>query len=352
MDATTVAIDLAKDVFELAFADAHGRIIERKRLSRGAFSRCLVNRPALRVIMEACGSAHHWARVFQAQGHQVRLLPARDVKPYVHGNKTDRADAAGILEADRCGQIASVAIKTPEQQGVQAQHRVRERLKAQRTSLLNLLRGVLREFGIVIPLGAAKVKPAVRDALEDGDNALPMSLRETLSALLDQIDALGSMMADIERQLDAFASRDVDSRRHQQAPGVGVLTATAISASAGDLHRFASGRHFAAWLGLTPREHSSGRKRVLGSITKRGDPYLRTLLIHGARSALCAALLRRKRGQALDRFQAWALKVAERRGHNRAAVALANKLARRLWAMTRDGKPFDGDHVSVAPIAH
>lgn len=128
-----------------------------------------------------------------------------------------------------------------------------------------------------------------------------------------------------------------------------MLTATAISASAGDLHRFASGRHFAAWLGLTPREHSSGRKRQLGSITKRGDPYLRTLLIHGARSVLVAALLRRKRGQTLDRFQVWALEVAERRGHNRAAVALAGKLARRLWAMTRDGKPFDGDHASIAP---
>ena len=134
MDATTVAIDLAKDVFELAFADAHGRIVERKRLSRSAFSRCLVNRPSLRVVMEACGSAHHWARVFQAHGHTVRLMPARDVRPYVRGNKTDRADAAGILEADRCGQIASVTFKTPEQQVVQAQHRVRERLKAQRTT--------------------------------------------------------------------------------------------------------------------------------------------------------------------------------------------------------------------------
>jgi transposase len=299
--------------------------------------------------MEACGSAHHWARVLQAQGHQVRLLPARDVRPYVRGNKTDRADAAGLLEADRCGQIATVAIKTSEQQGVQAQHRVRERLKTQRTALLNLLRGVLREFGIAIPIGAMKVRPAVRDALEDGDNALPMALRETLAGLLDGIDALEAMMARIERRLTAFARHDVDSHRHQQAPGVGVLTATAISASAGDLHRFATGRHFAAWLGLTPREHSSGRSRKIGSITKRGDPYLRTLLIHGARSVLCAALSRRKRRQPLDRFQSWALAVAERRGHNKAAVALANKLARRLWAMTRDGKPYDGDHISVAP---
>ena len=349
MHATTVAIDLAKDVFELAFADSQGRIIERKRLSRSAFSHCLMNRPPLRVVMEACGSAHHWARLFQMQGHQVRLLPAHDVRPYVHGNKTDRADAAGILEADRCGQIASVAVKTPEQQGVQAQHRVRERLKAQRTALLNLLRGVLREFGVVIPLGAAKVKPLVREALEDGENALPMTLRDTLSDLLHHIDVLTGMMLEIERRLDDFARRDSDSRRHQQAPGIGVLTATAISAGAGDLHRFASGRHFAAWLGLTPREHSSGRSRKLGSITKRGDPYLRTLLIHGARSALNAALMRRKRGQALDRFQTWALEVAERRGHNKAAVALANKLARRLWAMARDGASFNGDHVSVAP---
>lgn len=349
MHATTVAIDLAKDVFELAFADAQGRIVERKRLSRSAFSRCLLNRPPLRVVMEACGSAHHWARAFIAQGHAVRLLPARDVRPYVRGNKTDRADAAGLLEAGRCGQIASVAIKTPEQQGVQAQHRVRETLKAQRVALLNTLRGVLREFGIVIPIGAAHVKPAVRDALEDGDNALPMALRETLHALLAQLDTLAAMMQTIERQLAQFAKHDAASRRHQQAPGVGVLTATALAASAGDLLRFASGRHFAAWLGLTPREHSSGRNRKLGSITKRGDPYLRTLLIHGARSVLITAMTQRKRGQALDRFHAWALTVAERRGHNKAAVALANKLARRLWAMTRDGKPFDGDHLSAAP---
>lgn len=351
MHATTVAIDLAKDVFELAFADSQGRIVERKRLSRAAFSHCLQNRPPLRVVMEACGSAHHWARVFQAQGHQVRLLPARDVRPYVRGNKTDRADAAGLLEADRCGQIASVAIKTPEQQGVQAQHRVRERMKAQRTSLLNLLRGVLREFGIAIPLGAAKVRPAVHEALEDGDNALTMPLRDTLSNLLEQIAALETAMLLIEQRLAAFARQDRDSRRHQQAPGVGLLTATALSASAGDLHRFASGRHFAAWLGLTPKEFSSGKSRKLGSITKRGDPYLRTLLIHGARAVLVSALTQHKHGRALNRFHAWALEVAARRGHNKAAVAVANKLARRLWAMTRDGTAFDGDHISAAPAA-
>jgi transposase len=232
---------------------------------------------------------------------------------------------------------------------VQAQHRIREALKSQRTALSNLLRGVLREYGIVIPQGAAKVAPAVRDALEDAENDLPMALRESMNDLLQQREVLKTMMVRIERSLAAFGRRDAASRRHQQAPGVGVLTATAISASAGDLHRFASGRHFAAWLGLTPREYSSGRSRRLGSITKRGDPYLRTLLIHGARSVLTAANTRRARGQPLDRFHAWALAVAERRGANKAAVALANKLARRLWAMTRDGTSFDGDHVSAAP---
>jgi transposase len=197
---------------------------------------------------------------------------------------------------------------------------------------------------------ASRVRPAVHDALEDGDNALPMALRETLSTLLDQIAALEAMMAQIEHRLAAFARHDRDSRRHQQAPGVGLLTATALSASAGDLLRFASGRHFAAWLGLTPKEFSSGKTRKLGAITKRGDPYLRTLLIHGARAVLVSALAQHKRGRALDRFHAWALEVAHRRGHNKAAVAVANKLARRLWAMTRDGKPFDGDHLSAAPV--
>ena len=161
MHATTVAIDLAKDVFELAYADADHRIVARKRLSRRAFARVLDNQGPLRVVMEACGSAHYWARRFASQGHTLRLLPARDVRPYVRRNKTDRTDAAGLLEADRCAQIDAVPIKSPEQQGVQALHRIREQWKAQRTATINLMRGVLREFGVVIPLGAAKVRPAV-----------------------------------------------------------------------------------------------------------------------------------------------------------------------------------------------
>lgn len=350
MDATTVAIDLAKDVFELAFAERAGRIAGRKRLSRRAFATCLVNRPPLEVVMEACGSAHYWARRFQAQGHTVRLLPARDVRPYVRGNKTDRTDAAGLIEAARCGQIDDVPVKSPRQQGLQAQHRVREQLKAQRTATINLVRGVLREFGVAIPNGAAKVAPAVRAALQDGDNDLPMALRATLAEQLERIMSLQADMAVIERRLEQEAAQDVAVQRYLTVPGVGLMTATALRAGAGDLARFRSGRHLAAWIGLVPREHSSGHQRRLGTITKRGDAYLRTLLIHGGRAVLRSALMRQRTGRPLDPLQAWALAVQQRQGHNKAAVALANKLARRLWAIDHHGAAFNPRHVSLQPL--
>lgn len=349
MHATTVAIDLAKDVFELAFADGGGRILERKRLSRRAFARALENRPPLAVVMEACGSAHYWARRFQAQGHSVRLLPARDVKPYVRRNKTDRADAAGLVEAARCAQIDEVPVKTPRQQGLQALHRVREQLKAQRTATINLVRGLLREYGVAIPNGAAKVAPAVREALEDGEIDVPMALRATLAEQLERIAGLRVDMAAIEKRLEEEAQADVAVQRYQTVPGVGLLTATALRAGAGDLARFRSGRHLAAWLGLVPREHSSGQHRRLGKITKRGDGYVRTLLIHGGRSVLRSALMRRRAGRDLDGLQAWALDLQQRQGHNKAAVAVANKLARRLWAIDHHGTAFDPRHVSRKP---
>ena len=349
MHATTVAIDLAKDVFELAFADEAGRIVERKRLSRRAFARALHNRSSLAVIMEACGSAHYWARRLQAQGHGVRLLPARDVRPYVRRNKTDRADAAGLLEAARCGQIDAVPVKSPRQQGWQALHRVREQLKAQRTATINLVRGVLREYGVALPAGANRLAPGVMAALEDGDNELPMPLRATLADLLARIASLKQGVDAIEAQLASEAEHDVAVQRYQSVPGVGLLTATALRAGAGELSRFRSGRHLAAWLGLVPREHSSGHQRRLGSITKRGDAYLRTLLIHGGRAVLRSALMRRRAGGELEPLQAWALEVQQRQGHNKAAVALANKLARRLWAIDHHGAAFDPRHVSRRP---
>jgi transposase len=345
--AVRVGIDLAKDVFELAFANDSGRIIERKRLGRKAFDACLDNRPPLRVVMEACSSAHHWARRFQRAGHTVVLLPAHDVRPYVRRNKTDRADAAGLLEADRCADIKPVPIKSPDQQGVQGLHRIREHLKAQRTASINLIRGLLREFGIALPCGADKVRPGTLAALEDGDNDLPMGLRHGLHRVLEQIAAVEADMRRIESELDAFARRDARSQRLQAAGGIGLITATALSASVGDFARFPSGRHLACALGLTPKEHSSGHKRRLGRITKRGDTYLRMLLVHGARSALNAARGARQRGQDLDRTQTWVLQLADRVGHNKAAVALANKTVRRLWAAEHHGQAFDPNHRST-----
>lgn len=344
--AVTLAVDLAKDVFELAFADAAGRIVERRRLKRGPFAQCLVNRAPLSIVMEACGSAHAWARHFMRLGHTVKLLPAQHVRPYVRRNKTDRADAAGLLEAARCGDIRPVPVKTTGQQGTQGLHRIREHHKAERTAAINLVRGLLREFGAAIPAGADKIRPAVLAALEDGDNDLPMPLRHALAGLLQRIASCEEAMAAIEKQLADIARDDTRCQRLMAANGVGLITATAMSAGIGDFARFPSGRYFASALGLTPREHSSGGSRKLGRISKRGDVYLRTLLIHGARSALISACMARKRGQTLDRTQQWALALAERKGHNKAVVALANKTARRLWAAEHHGVGFDPDHLS------
>jgi transposase len=347
--AATVAVDLAKDVFQLAFAAAPGQRVRHQRLSRTAFADAFDNVPPRRIVMEACGSAHHWARHFQRLGHSVTLLPALAVRPYVRGNKTDRTDAAGLLEAARCGDIRPVPVKTCEQQGIQGLHRVREFHKAHRTAAINLLRGLLREFGIVIPWGSAKVRPAVLAALEDAENDLPMALRATIRSVLDTIaDAECAMMASAQ-QLAEFAQRDLRSQRLQVAGGVGLITATALSASVGEWDRFRSGRHFASYLGLTPREYSSGKTRHLGRVTKRGDVYLRMLLIHGARAVLRSAKLAQKKQQPLDRTRNWALALAERVGHNKAAVALANKTARRLWAAEHHRRSFDPDHVSVQP---
>ena len=225
--AVMLAVDLAKEVFELAFADAAGRIVERKRLKREPFGTCLQNCAPLRIVMEACGSAHAWARRFARFGHDVTLLPAQHVRPYVRRNKTDRADAAGLLEAARCGELRPVPVKTPEQQGTQGLHRIREHHKAQRTAAINTVRGLLREFGLAIPAGADKVRPAVLAALEDGDNDIPMALRHALGTLLEQIVACQEAMNAIEKQLAEIARRDTRSLRFRACLGAQVRAAWA-----------------------------------------------------------------------------------------------------------------------------
>jgi transposase len=340
MNATTVGVDLAKNVFEIALADERGHIVERRRLNRARFDRFFANRPAYRIVMEACGSAHHHARRLGSQGHQVVLLPAQYARAYVRRNKTDAADAAALIEAARCPDIRPVPIKSVDQQALQQLHRLRSQWMATRTRRLNFLRGCLREFGISVPVGAPRTIAAVRDALARSDVPVPVLLHASLLELLAEIDSLEQRCKHVDRELARLNAHDPVVQRLLQIPGVGALTATALRASVVDVQRFPSGRHFASWLGLTSREHSSGERRRLGRISKQGDPYLRTLLIHGARAVLLAARSAQRRDRALDRLRTWALALQERRGHNKAAVALANKLARIVWATWRHERDY------------
>jgi transposase len=343
MHATTVGVDLAKNRFELAIREGDGRPLRRERLSRQRFARFFGNFPSSLIVMEACGSAHFWARSLQAQGHEVWLLPAQYVRAYVRRSKTDAADAAALLEAARCPDLHAVPVKTVEQQQVQQLHRVREQLKSTRARRINLLRGMLREFGIAVPVGLARGRTAVREALEVADNGLPDLLRPMIAESLQEITGLTERIARIEATLAALSRTDPVVQRLLELPGVGLLGATALRAAIGDIQRFPSGRHLASWLGLTAREHSSAEIRRLGRISKQGDTYLRTLLVHGARSALCAAAKAHADGRPLDRLRTWALATEQRRGRNKATVALANKLARIVWATWRYQRPFAGD---------
>jgi transposase len=253
------------------------------------------------------------------------------VRPYVHGNKTDRTDAKGLLEAFRNDEVRPVPVKSETQQGLAALHRLRSTWLATRTARLNTVRGLLREFGVTMPVGARRVVPHVRALLEDAGAGIAEVLRPVLADVLKEIGDLEMRVRAVERQLETTAAASLVVSRLRSAPGIGLLTATALLATVGDVQRFPSARHFASYLGLTPREHSSGARRHLGAISKRGDVYLRMLLIHGARAVLWHA--KRRTAQPLDRLRTWALQLERLRGHNKAAVALANKLARIAWAV-------------------
>ena len=350
MNPRTIAIDLAKEVFELAIAEDGVRIRARHRLSRTEFIAFMAQQPVGAVIMEACGTAHFWARRFRDQGHRVRLLPAQYVRPYRRRNKTDRADAEALIEAARCAGIQPVPIKSVDQQQLQHLHRLREQWKATRVARINGLRGILREQGVNLPTGAACALKRAPEALEQ--EAIPAPLRLALRAVLDEIAVLELRIRAVERQLLELTRGDEAVHRLRQVPGIGLLTSTALVAAAGSPQHFKSGRHLAAWLGITPRESSSGNRRQLGRITKRGDVYLRMLLIHGARSVLARAKsVARMAAPALSGLQRWALSLEQRIGHNKATVALANKLARIAWAVWRHARDFQPNHARSPTLA-
>jgi transposase len=343
MDATTVAVDLAKDVFQVAIANRAGRIVDRQRLTRRQFERFIDTLVAdTEVIMESCGTSHYWGRRMHARGLRVRLLPVQYVRPYVRRNKTDRADTDALLEAARCGEIRPVPVKTVEQQTLQAIHRVRTQWQTARVARINAMRALLAEQGHAIPVGARTVLRRVTAILEDPDAAVPEVLRQTLALVVDEVHRLEERIAGVDRQLARLASAHPVAARLQTIPGVGVLTATALVGAVGHIHAFRRGREFASWLGLTPRESSTGARRRLGRISKRGDVHLRCLLVHGSRAVLRVASQRAARApDRLTRLEQWAVSIAAHRGRHKAAVAVANKLARIVWAVWHTEVVFD-----------
>ena len=327
MVAMTVGIDLAKSVFQVHGVDSSGRTVVRCRLSRGRLLDVFFQLPPCRIGMEACASAHHWARELVRLGHDVRLIPPQYVKPYVKRNKSDAADAEAICEAVSRPNMRFVPIKTVDQQAVLALHRARSLLVRQRTQLANAIRGLLGEFGIIVPKGIRRLTELRERAAGTASDSLPDEARSAVSLLFRQLEDTQDRIGAVEAGILAWHARSEVSQRLVTAPGIGPITATALVAAAGDARQFTSARGFAAWLGLTPRVTASGGKEKLGKISKAGDRYLRTLLIHGARG-LVAAL---RRPSVLPR--PWLLALVGRRPVNVAATALAHKTARAAWAM-------------------
>lgn len=331
--AKVVGLDIAKNVFVGVGQDERGKIVLKRKLSRAQVLEMFANIAPCAVGIEACAGSHYWARTIQGYGHDVKLIAAQHTRAFVTGNKNDTNDAAAIAEARSRAATKYVPINTEAQQDLQMLHRARQALMVERTAMICRIRAFAGEYGQVFPLGVAKFRSGLRAWLADDGNGLSGSALETFRDLIEQLD-------DKEKRIDAYDQRLTHAAKDERAlalmeiPGVGKITATAILAAVADANHFDSGRDFAANLGVVPREHSSGGKQRLYGITKRGDTYLRTLLIHGARSALRSA------GDKPDKLLCWARKLAERRGRNVAAVALANKMARVIWALLAHGRSY------------
>lgn len=344
MKITTIGIDLAKEIFQIHGVDIHGKAVLRKPLRRSEMAKFFSNLEPCLIGMEACGSAHHWARKLEGLGHTVKLMAPQFVKPYVKTNKNDMADAEAICEAVGRPNMRFVPIKNVEQQAILAVHRARQGFVKARTAQANQIRGLLSEFGIVMPQGIHSVGKRMPDILEDADNLLPSGMRTLLQRLNDHLKALGLQVDELELQIKQWHKANAASLKLEAIPGIGPITASAIVATVGNATEFKNGRQLAAWLGLVPKQHSSGGKQNLLGISKRGDVYLRTLLIHGAR-----AVIRFAENKAEP--ESWLRKLMARRNKNIAAVALANKNARIIWALLTKGTTFHLDHTSSACAA-
>jgi transposase len=331
-----MGIDLAKQIFQLHGVDRFDKASERKKLNRGQMHTYFKTLAPTLIGMEACGSSHYWGRILSAYGHTVKLIAPQFVKPYVKSGKNDANDAEAICEAVGRPNMRFVAIKSAEQQVMQAGHRIRSRLVRTRTALGNEIRGLLGEFGIVAPQGIGQLRRALPIIAEDTENGLTERFKVLLAELADEFRQIDERIDTHDKRIQAHAREDKRVRRLLAIEGIGPITASALVASVGDAAQFSCGRDLAAWVGLVPRQHSSGGKQRLGHITKGGDTYLRTLLIHGARAALNAS------AKKTDSRSLWVQALATRRNPNIATVALANKNARIAWAVLCKGEAYRG----------
>jgi transposase len=334
MEVTRIGLDIAKDLFQVHGVDAHGKVVVRTQLSRSKVLAYFAQLPVCQIGIEACGSAHYWGRELQKLGHDVRLMAVQLIKPYRTKQKNDRNDAEAICEAVSRPHMRFVPIKTVEQQAILTVHRARELLVAERTAVVNQIRGLLLEYGIAMAAGIQRLRRELPAVLSAEDGGLPMLARSVITELQARVLELDERIAGHDRQIAQVARQTEAAKRLMRGEGVGPITATAIVATVGDAKAFHHGRQFAAWLGLVPKQHSTGGKPVLGRITKRGNVYLRTLLIHGARSVLQFTAKR------TDAKSVWVEGVRQRRGDNIAAVALAAKHARILWALLAGGQEY------------
>jgi len=344
MKITTIGIDLAKAVFQIHGVDERGKVAVRKQLKRSEMSSYFANLEPCLIGMEACGSAHYWARKLEGYGHTVKLMAPQFVKPYVKTNKNDMADAEAICEAVSRPNMRYVPAKTVEQQAILSVHRARQGFVKARTAQGNQIRGLLSEFGIVIPQGIRSIMKQMSEILEDGENGLPGTMRNLLERLTENLKEMDRQVNELETQIGLWHRENEASRRLAEIAGIGPITASAMVATVGNAREFKNGRQLAAWMGLVPRQNSSGGKQNLMGISKRGDTYLRTLLIHGAR-----AVIRFAENKAEP--ESWLRKLMARRNKNVAAVALANKNARIVWALLAKDRMFRPDYTPAAVAA-
>lgn len=338
MTITTIGLDLAKNVFQVHGVDERGAVVLRKQLKRDQVASFFARLQPCLIGIEACGGAHFWAAKLGALGHRVKMMAPQFVKPYVKTNKNDSLDAEAICEAVARPNMRFVPVKTPEQQSVLSLYTAREGFVHARSAQANQIRGLLIEFGLVIPQGIRHIYERVPDMIEDADNALPGRFRLLIERLLQHLRELDRQVVELEHEIELWHRGSEVSRRLETIPGIGPLTASALVASAGDPSNFKNARQFAAWIGLVPHQNSSGGKTQLLGISKRGNVYLRTLLIHGGRALVQLARTR------TDRAATWLGRLVARRHHNVAAVAMANKNARLAWALLASGKDYEQGH--------